>query len=356
MSDTSEPNGDFVLCMGERAYYPLHEFKVDQDDHPWIHDTEYRHYVSDGALVEPGGEYQGLGVLFGANKTDPGHHAGGLGIRAREGSASIRPRLGEHYLGVAGFQARPDLLHTLRDVLHEPDAPKGPPQASPGVPQPEKQGTLADDLLKASHQALLDEAKAERDAQRQMIKDAQAYDYTRGQALYSAHLAVAQGQIDRAQARAALVIQAASAIGTLYAAILGLDFGLGGGANKAVAPLPIRGIVPAVFLGIAIFAAALYLAYLTSLGTFRDAKPSGLLSYRLIEQADDFTRWTARFVSQRLPWLHAAVICLGFGVLFLPVAFLDLADLGVLIAGGVALVLVFIMVFWLESARNKNTE
>ena len=186
-----------------------------------------------------------------------------------------------------------------------------------------------------------------------MLKDAQAHDAARGQALYSAHLAGAQGQIDRAQARAALVIQAAGAIGTLYAAILGLTFGLGGGATRAVAPLPVRGVVPAVFIGVAVFAAAVYLAYITSLGTFRDAPPSGLLSYRLIEQADDFIRWTARFVSQRIGWLHAAVISLGFGVLFLPAAFLDLNNLVVLIAGGVALAGSFITVLLIESDRSK---
>ena len=80
MSDASENNGDVVLCLGERNYFPVNEFIKDHDGHPWIHDTEYQHYVADGALVTPGGQYGGLGVLHAKMKTTPGKHPAGLGL------------------------------------------------------------------------------------------------------------------------------------------------------------------------------------------------------------------------------------------------------------------------------------
>lgn len=180
------------------------------------------------------------------------------------------------------------------------------------------------DLYKALYQAKLEEEKAKQDAIRQALHDAQADDYTRGQALYSAYLDVAKGQIDRSQTRAAFIAQAAGGITTLYTGLAALAYGLGQGNHV----LPIRGLIPAVFLGGAIVLATVYLAFITRPHSIYTAKPSGLLSLQMIEARDDFIRWTSAIVGRRIHWLHAAVISLSFGVASLPLAFINISDGG----------------------------
>lgn len=78
---------------------------------------------------------------------------------------------------------------------------------------------------------------------------------TRAQDLNSAYLDVAKEQIGRSQARATFVAQAAAAIGTVYTAILGLAFGFIHGSER---PVPATGIIPAIFIGLALVLAGAY--------------------------------------------------------------------------------------------------
>lgn len=79
---------------------------------------------------------------------------------------------------------------------------------------------------------------------------------TRAQDLNSAsYLDVAKEQIGRSQARATFVAQAAGAIGTVYTAILGHAFGFIHGSER---PVPATGIIPAIFIGLALVLAGAY--------------------------------------------------------------------------------------------------
>ena len=57
------------------------------------------------------------------------------------------------------------------------------------------------------------------------------------------------------------------------------------------------------------------------------------------EWLESLTEYVANLVERRLPALHAAIVSLGFGVLFLPTVYLNWADRDVYIAAVVALVI-----------------
>jgi hypothetical protein len=140
--------------------------------------------------------------------------------------------------------------------------------------------------------------------------------------------------------------------------------------------LPARGLIPAVFLGLAIACTSVYLAYikvppgtpngvpplLTFLSSRQPSgqeepeatKPSGqdkpqrvsfLPSQRLLDERNAFIQWIEQEVIVRLPWLRAAVVSLALGGLFLPIAFVGLPDLFVWLCGALGLLVIFGVVF-----------
>jgi len=138
---------------------------------------------------------------------------------------------------------------------------------------------------------------------------------------------------------------AASAIGTIYTAILALAFGLSGANGTKIPPtiLTIKGAIPALFLGLSIVLAAVYLSYITQAHSVQ-APPSDVLPIELMfEERNTFIRWTTAAVLNRAQWLHSAVISLGLGVIFLPVAFLDINNIIVLIAVLLGLVAILLI-------------
>ncbi len=159
-------------------------------------------------------------------------------------------------------------------------------------------------------------------------KAVRASDYTFHQAVFQAYLDVAKGQIDRSVLRTQFLTTAASAIGTVYTAILAFSFGLGQ-PNHA---LPAVGIAPAVFLGLAIALAAYYLAYITSQTHQLNQKATTsthqatfmLPVQRLYDERNRLIEWVASTVVKRAYYLHAAVISLAIGVVFLPIPFVTL--------------------------------
>jgi hypothetical protein len=200
-------------------------------------------------------------------------------------------------------------------------------EEEPGIRWPDLPQAVKNDpqleFKKELYQAQLDELKAKQDAFRQEGKDTRANDYTRAQALYSAYLDVAKEQIGRAQTRATFIQTAATAIGTIYTGVLALAYGL---SSQPATLLTIKGVIPALFLGLAIVLAAVYLSYITDAPAIKPSIPSGLISIRLEEERNDFITWTSQIVLRRIPWLHGAIISLGFGILFLPIAFLTISD------------------------------
>jgi hypothetical protein len=221
-----------------------------------------------------------------------------------------------------------------------------------------------------SNDPLGDQKKALYQAQLQVVtsklqgfidhdKAVRANDYPLHQAVFQAYIDVAKGQIDRSVTRTQFIATAAGAIGTVYTAVIGLSFGLGQPNHI----LPARGIAPAIFLGLAFALAAVYLAYITkrsqTLIQFGAASTERVVSLlpaqRLIEERNDFIQWVADTVVTRLDWLHAAVISLAIGILFLPTPFVAVQDWIVWVGVGLGIVVVCIpLLRYLYNARLKR--
>lgn len=150
-------------------------------------------------------------------------------------------------------------------------------------------------------------------------------------AYYDATFEVAKGAIERSRAAAELVQKASSAIVVIYSAVLGFVFSAQGN------PLPWRGLLSVFFLGLAVWLSTMARTFLPhgELPTFdKDLEPHYPL--RRLDQAppvdfggdslaNNFLRWS-RGVSQRgSAWLRASVIALGVALVFMPIAFINLA-------------------------------
>jgi hypothetical protein len=139
-----------------------------------------------------------------------------------------------------------------------------------------------------------------------------AYD----QGYFNALIAASKDSLDRWRAGAELVQKSAAAIGTLYAGILAVTFSSGG------RQLPLRGVVPAIFLGLAIVLSTVYVAYSTHPKSVPlDVAPVSPPE-RMQTRLNNFLRIVTEAVERRAYWLRASVIALGLGVLFLPAPFI----------------------------------
>lgn len=150
----------------------------------------------------------------------------------------------------------------------------------------------------------------------------------------SAMLEVAKGSIDRGRAAAEFVRNAAAGVSAIYAGVVGVVFA----ADKGT-PLPARGVIPAIFLGLALVAASGYVAI------FSPGKPtreeSDGVSREALQEArmNHFIAWTSEIARRNAIALHIAVFALGAGVATLPLPFINwnktgpwLAALGALVA------------------------
>jgi hypothetical protein len=171
------------------------------------------------------------------------------------------------------------------------------------------------DLKKAHYQAQLDH-RTSRVASDQAIQKAFVDADLKGlDSYYAATIEVAKGSIERARAGAEAVRNAAAAVGVLYSAVLGVAFSVD-------EPLPVRGLLPTAFLGLAIALATAYVAWIESNPEETGWAMEGA-GYR--EDQRDRTRafveWIRTSVDQKSYTLRAAVLALGFGILFLPIGF-----------------------------------
>jgi hypothetical protein len=187
-------------------------------------------------------------------------------------------------------------------------------------PQPPPGHELETDFLKLGFQGEIDAELA------------------RGNVVHDARLEVAKATIDRGRAGAEFVRNAAAAIVTLYTGVLGVAFAATGDAT----PLPSRGLVPAVFLGLAIACASAYAALLTRVPAASAPVPHANLETFQERRLDAFVAWVTQIALGRVYFLHASVLMLGVGVLFLPAAFLDIASWLVFAAGGIGLVVALV--------------
>jgi hypothetical protein len=124
---------------------------------------------------------------------------------------------------------------------------------------------------------------------------------------------VAKGSIARAREGAAFIEKAAAGIATVYAAILGVAF------SVTDNPLPLRGVLPAVFLGLALLFAACFLAY-PGRPSDTVAPPAANAGRRAWFNA--FADWMSHLTLYRARFLRTALLSLLFGLVFLPTPFI----------------------------------
>jgi hypothetical protein len=167
----------------------------------------------------------------------------------------------------------------------------------------------------------LEETKAGLTRDLERAKLAAALDNQLQDAVYRAYLDTAKAGIDRARAGAEFVQKAAAAIATVYTAILAFSFKIDTTANALSAPLPVRGFIPVLFLGIAIACASFYLAYFTRTQT--SGRPA--LGPNIVEnqdlRSDGFSDFTNHIIEKRSSFARAAVLSLALAVAWLPIAY-----------------------------------
>jgi hypothetical protein len=197
-----------------------------------------------------------------------------------------------------------------------PDVAKEDPQAS--VKLELYKAKL--EVCKADHQAELDAIKAEEEVNTARAKEDYANFYAISQEFHKGYIEVAKGAIDRSLQRAEFVQKVAAAIGTAYTAVLALSFSIA----KDGVPLPLTGIAPTIFLGMAFFLSAAYVSYITKPRHVKAEAPDGTLTGSLLSQRNTFIKWTMAAVTRRMPLLQAAVVSLGIGILCLPFPYLEI--------------------------------
>lgn len=189
------------------------------------------------------------------------------------------------------------------------------------------------ELKKARYQAELDDELAVHRAdetsdaaddqlRRDLLKSAQEAEQTLNKAVHDARLAVAQAAIDRGLSGAEFVRNAAAAIVTLYTGLLGVAYATGADATT----LPARGLAPAVLLGLALACATAYAALLSRTPNAPAPTPHSDLATFQERRLNAFIAWASDIAVGRAYFLHASVFALFFGILLLPVPFIDISD------------------------------
>jgi hypothetical protein len=138
---------------------------------------------------------------------------------------------------------------------------------------------------------------------------------TPSDAFYASAYKVAEASVDRARAGAQFVQTAAAAIVTLYTGSLALAFSIKDN------PLPLRAVMPAFFLAIAIAFAAYYLAFPSkSVGNSDVPSDANDPPEKWFTTYED---WMRKIVLRRAWALRSSVIALLLGAVFLPTPFVS---------------------------------
>jgi hypothetical protein len=198
-----------------------------------------------------------------------------------------------------------------------------PPSGSDGSSEFEKaryQAELDDELALRREEAANDAADAQ--LRRDLQKTAQDAEDALGKSVHDARLEVAKAAIDRGIGGAEFVRNAAAAIVTLYTGLLGVTYATAENAT----PLPARGIAPAVLLGLALACATAYAALLSQTPSAAAPRPHSDLATYQERRLNVFIGWASDIAMGRAYFLHASVFAMFFGILLLPVPFIDISD------------------------------
>lgn len=134
-----------------------------------------------------------------------------------------------------------------------------------------------------------------------------------------------KASLDRARAAADIVQKASLAIAGIYTTILGIGF------SVVERPLPSRGFIPVVFLGVSIFASLMYLAFVVRDESDDDRAGFGKwweldneeVRNRRFFQVAGFSELVSITVSRRALFLRVAVVYIALGVITLPSPFVN---------------------------------
>jgi hypothetical protein len=176
-------------------------------------------------------------------------------------------------------------------------------------------------------------------------------EYALQKSIHDARVEIAKDSIDRARKGAEFIRNAASAIATVYTGVAGLSF-----AVKSGIRLPSRGIIPAVFLGMALVFSSAYVAWLGRAQDTPAPTPHSSLPVYQERRLNAFVDWASSIALNRAYLLHSAVISLGAGVLFLPIAFIALPGWFVWGASVVSAVVSLTLPHWTAGAPLRRPE
>jgi hypothetical protein len=137
-----------------------------------------------------------------------------------------------------------------------------------------------------------------------------------------AYIATSQSSLDRALTRVNVVTASISAVITIYTALLGLVFAAEPGKGQ---PLSLVAIVPALFLGLALFLVTIYAAMFKRSLTVGPLLPSGVGGQIAEIRLVTFMRWCFAGVLARSWALHAGIVSFGIGIATLPLPFVRLS-------------------------------
>lgn len=159
-----------------------------------------------------------------------------------------------------------------------------------------------------------------------------AVDWTLFEAVHAGYIAVAQSSLDRSIQRATYVTTAAASVVTLYTGLLAFRFSATGKGSM----LPARSLIPALFLGAAVVFSTFYIAFLRRQTMVSEMLPSGqggnIVETRLLS----YLEWVSAGIIARAWSLRLSVISLGFGLILLPIGFVNLSTNTGTILGAVA--------------------
>ncbi len=325
-----------IFCFGEAGVFPEAQFSPDENGN-LVHRVQPatdQHFAADGVLVRRRNQPIVFNMVVQRSM---------LGLEAIDGIGAEADH--EAVPSTNGVRAWPAPTLTPTNQPTPPAVPDGWPPF-PSTPADDAQWK---DYLTALYtgqvKAVTDRLAADASLNADREKAAWTNEYALAQAVQQAYLDVTKAALDRARAGATFVQVAASAVATIYGALLALQFSVSANTPRA---LPPWGVGPALFLGLAIALAAVYLAYIQTNDRVPGPTPHAFLGAWQQERLEAFSRWTATAALLRASYLHASVVSLACGVAFLPLTYINFqsAPSAPWIIYAVAALVVAVVAFW----------
>lgn len=161
--------------------------------------------------------------------------------------------------------------------------------------------------------------KSERDenvAARKTLRDA---DIETLKEMHAQFYALASTSVDRSKFAAETIQKSSASIAALYTAVLGVSF------SVADHPLPLRGVLAPIFLGLAVVLSTAYLSYIVTPVPVDPGWNIGVAAgreQRAILRLNSFITASAALVNRRIRLLGAALASLLVGLIAIAVPFL----------------------------------